>query len=186
MAKTDNLQDFLTDVANAIRSKTQTTEPINAQDFSAKILNIQTGGGGNTLKNLLDTTKSAAYLFFRYNGVSIDNLIAYDDTENVTDMSNIFAENTNLTTIPLLNTSNVTTMYNAFQNCYALTTIPVLDTGKVNSMTSTFEYCRSLINIPLLNTSNVTNANYMFSNCIKLISIPALDVSNVTSFYKFF
>ena len=45
MAKTDNLSDFLTDVANSIRTKTQTSEPINAQDFSDKILSIQTGGG---------------------------------------------------------------------------------------------------------------------------------------------
>lgn len=45
MAKTDNLSDFLTDVANSIRTKTGTTEQINAQDFSNKILSIQTGGG---------------------------------------------------------------------------------------------------------------------------------------------
>ena len=45
MAKTDNLSDFLTDVANSIRTKTGTTEQINAQDFSDKILSIQTGGG---------------------------------------------------------------------------------------------------------------------------------------------
>ena len=38
MAKTDNLSDFLTDVADSIRTKTQTSEPINAQDFSDKIL----------------------------------------------------------------------------------------------------------------------------------------------------
>lgn len=40
MAKTDNLSDFLTDVANSIRTKTGTTEQINAQDFSNKILSI--------------------------------------------------------------------------------------------------------------------------------------------------
>ena len=41
MAKTDNLSDFLTDVANSIRTKTGTTEQINAQDFSNKILSIK-------------------------------------------------------------------------------------------------------------------------------------------------
>lgn len=41
MAKTDNLSDFLTDVANSIRTRTRTTEQINAQDFSDKILSIQ-------------------------------------------------------------------------------------------------------------------------------------------------
>ena len=45
MAKTDNLSDFLTDVANSIRTKTGTSDQINAQDFSDKILSIQTGGG---------------------------------------------------------------------------------------------------------------------------------------------
>ena len=52
MAKTDNLSDFLTDVANSIRTKTGTTEQINAQDFSNNILSIQSE---STLKKLLDT-----------------------------------------------------------------------------------------------------------------------------------
>ena len=65
MAKTDNLSDFLTDVANSIRTKTGTTEQINAQDFSNKILNIPSGGE-NTLKNLLDATKSCYRLFYKY------------------------------------------------------------------------------------------------------------------------
>ena len=52
MAKNNNLQDFLRDTADAIRTKTGTTEPINAQDFSTKILQIPSGGE-NTLKKLL-------------------------------------------------------------------------------------------------------------------------------------
>lgn len=43
MAKTDNLTDFLTDVANAIREKKGTTNPINPQDFASEILNIESG-----------------------------------------------------------------------------------------------------------------------------------------------
>ena len=184
MAKNNNLQDFLTDIANSIRTKTQTTEQINAQNFSTEILNIPSGE--NTLKNLLDATKSAENLFSTYTGTSVDNLIQPNDTENVNNMSSMFAECINLASIPQLNTANVTTMFAAFQNCRTITTIPVLDTGKVNKMTSTFEYCENLTTIPLLNTSNVSNMNYMFSGCNKLISIPALDVSKVTSFYQCF
>lgn len=44
MSKVDNLTDFLTDIADAIREKKGTTEPINAQDFSADIASIQSGG----------------------------------------------------------------------------------------------------------------------------------------------
>ena len=75
MAKNNNLNDFLTDVANSIRTKTGTTELINAQDFSDKILNISSGG--NTLKNLLDATKTTKYLFSSYEGNDIPNLIQY-------------------------------------------------------------------------------------------------------------
>lgn len=43
MAKNNNLTDFLTDVANAIREKDGSTGTINPQDFSDKIKSIQTG-----------------------------------------------------------------------------------------------------------------------------------------------
>lgn len=42
MAKNNNLTDFLTDVANAIREKKGTTEKINPQDFANEIANLPT------------------------------------------------------------------------------------------------------------------------------------------------
>jgi hypothetical protein len=45
MSKENNLTDFLTDVADAIREKKGTSEKINPQDFSEEIRNIQSGGG---------------------------------------------------------------------------------------------------------------------------------------------
>lgn len=42
MAKNNNLSDFLTDIADAIREKKGTNEPINAQNFSSEILSIET------------------------------------------------------------------------------------------------------------------------------------------------
>lgn len=43
MAKNNNLTDFLTDVADAIRAKKGKTDHINPQDFSAEIASIETG-----------------------------------------------------------------------------------------------------------------------------------------------
>nr|DAW66806.1 MAG TPA: tail protein [Caudoviricetes sp.] len=43
MAKNNNLTDFLTDVANAIRAKKGTTGTINPQNFSSEIESISTG-----------------------------------------------------------------------------------------------------------------------------------------------
>lgn len=46
MGKNNNLTDFLTDVANAIREKEGSGEAINPQAFSTRILALQTGGSG--------------------------------------------------------------------------------------------------------------------------------------------
>ena len=45
MAKNDNLTDFLTDVADAIRAKKGITDKINPQDFASEIASIESGGG---------------------------------------------------------------------------------------------------------------------------------------------
>lgn len=44
MAKNNNLTDFMTDIANAIRTKKGTTAKINPQDFSDEIASIEGGG----------------------------------------------------------------------------------------------------------------------------------------------
>ena len=46
MAKTDNLTDFMVDLADGIRAKKGTTEPINPQDFRKEIESISGGGSG--------------------------------------------------------------------------------------------------------------------------------------------
>ena len=61
MAKNNNLTDFLTDVADAIRLKKGTTAKINPQDFSSEIASIPTGGGSAT------TSKSSVN-FYDYDG----------------------------------------------------------------------------------------------------------------------
>ena len=171
MAKTDNLQDFLTDVANAIRTKTGTTQPINAQNFSTEILNISTGGGENTLKNLLDATHNTSSLFLEYKGTSVNGLIAYEDTENVYNMSSMFRSCYNLMAIPQLNTSNVKDMSSMLYQCRSLTSIPLLDTSKVNEMSYMFYGCSKLTTVPALDVSNVAYMFYVFSSCSHLKSI---------------
>lgn len=47
MARIDNLTNFLTDVANSIRSKTGKTDAIPAENFDTEIESIS-GGGGDT------------------------------------------------------------------------------------------------------------------------------------------
>ena len=54
MAKTDNLTDFLTDIADTIRAKKGTTALINPQDFSSEISSIETSGGTSKLPSVID------------------------------------------------------------------------------------------------------------------------------------
>lgn len=188
MAKNDNLQDFLTDVANSIRTKTGTTELINAQDFSDKILSISSGE--NTLKNLLDATKSCYYLFNNYRGTSVDDLIQPNDTENVTTMGSMFKECNKLTSIPQLNTSKVDNMNNMFNYCSSLESIPLLDTSNVTNMSSMFYGCVALTTVPQLDTSKVTTMSNIFASCRSLKSILMtnigvdLDIHHSTKFER--
>ena len=53
MAKNDNLKDFLADLADAIREKKGTSDPINPQDFTSEIASIETGGGEDVVKPII-------------------------------------------------------------------------------------------------------------------------------------
>ena len=52
MAKNNNLTDFLTDVANAIRTKKGTSALIDPQDFSDEIASIQGGIEGYNVESV--------------------------------------------------------------------------------------------------------------------------------------
>lgn len=208
MAKNNNLQDFLTDVANSIRTKTGTTELINAQDFSDKILSIS--GGENTLKNLLDATKTTKYLFSSYEGDDISNLIQYNDTSEVTNMSNMYqwckATNfpqlnmskvtnasymfyncKNIVTAPILNLSNVQNCESVFRDCANLTTCEISDFSNATNLDGLFATCRKLKNIPSqLTTPKVTDTGFMFYECNALTTAPEMNTSNVTNMTKMF
>ena len=171
-----------------------------------KTNSVTTSGGSseNTLKKLLDARMNTYSLFNGYKGTSVDELIRFDDTENVTSTYRMFSGAPNLLTVPLLNTINVTNMGNMFSgnkittvphyntskvtnmsqmfsNCDNLTTIPQFDTSNVDNMNNMFSGCSSLTSVPLLNTSKVTNMGGMFSDCTSLTEIPAFDVSNATT-----
>ena len=154
-------EELITPVGSTTKTENGTYD---VKEYAEVVVNVPSGG--NTLKNLLDATKSGYYLFYDYKGTSVDDLIQPSDTENVTAMNAMFSNCSNLTTIPLLNTSNVTTMHNMFFNCGKLTTVPAL------------------------NVSNVVGTNNMFYNCTNLKSIlmtnigTNLDISASTKFER--
>lgn len=148
-------------------------------------------GGTDWLKEYLDETKDARYLFCGSasgggrttwgNNLTyerLQKLLNYDTTSSVTYMSYMFYNCKKLTTIPLIDTSLVTEIDGMFENCSSLTTIPQLNTSNVIFMNYMFQDCSNLITIPQLDTSKVNYMPYMFSGCYKLVTI---DITHMAS-----
>ena len=111
---------------------------------------------------------------------TITNVVVDASCQNYTGttLSVLFYECENLTTITgldNLNTENVTNMGNIFGNCFALTSVDVskFNTSKVTDMSYMFSYCRSLTTLDLssFNTAKVTNMRGLFDFCDNLTSI---------------
>ena len=198
MAKTDNLTDFLVDVADAIREKKGTSDPINPQNFSDEIRAFEIGGGGSAtkwtghadaegLRAIGWTDEDIAY--YQENGVNWNE----EDDEyhkvseankalyGVLTASNISSYRDRIVYLPKIDTSGITSMYGMFGNCYSLVGIPQLNTQNVTDMSYMFNYCHSLVSIPQLDTQKVTDMSYMFNRCHSLVGIPQLDTQKVTS-----
>ena len=163
--------------------------------------------GGDPLKEYLDETKDARFLFCGYvNYVSttwyrnstyerFQKLLKYETTRSVTNMEGMFYYCDKLTTIPSINTSLVTSMKNMFNTCRNLTTIPQLDTSKVTNMIDMFRTCSKLttIDITHMNISSISGSDSFAWGCYiltKLIirnmpSIPALNSNAFNYCYHF-
>ena len=189
MAKNNNLNEFLTDIANAIRTKKGTKNPINAQDFATEILNIEGGAGsGSTpvrptytghadadgLRAIGWTEEDIAY--YQENGVNWNeeddqyHLVTDDNKAlyGVLTASNISTYKDRIVYLPKIDTSGVTSMSSMFSACTSLTAIPMLDTSNVTNMSRMFNYCYFLTAIPMLDTSKVKSMSSMFSACTPL------------------
>lgn len=180
MAKNNNLQDFLTDIANTIREENGTTELINPQDFGSKIKGI-----GDKLRKLVSGTLTelkasdlqgiseiAPYAF--YHRESLVSVIIPSSVTSIGDYAFYSCKGLTSITIP----DGVTSInYHAFQNCAGLTSVMIPD--RVTSIgESAFSYCSGLTSVTIGN--GVTSiGKYAFESCRSLnsLTIP----SSVTS-----
>ena len=206
MARTNNLTNFLTDVASAIKTKTGDNTAIPASQFDTKIADISTG-------NLSDEEYAEA-------NTDLDNIlqgstpvkifppdwskIGYSDTpqsiiddfnyakeiydnwdSSITNLSSRFKNDKLLSFMPTVDTSLCTNMESMFYDCTSLKEISLLNTNDVTNMKSTFQNCILLKSMPLLNTEKVTNMFSMFSGCTNLKEIPQFNTANINSIVGF-
>ena len=131
-------------------------------------------------------------LRLKVGGTNITSLnLSTWDTSNVTDMSNMFYNCGNLTSLEGIeewDTSSVTSMSNMFQNCWSLTSLEGIenwDTSKVTDMANVFRDCKKLTSLDLssFDTSKATNMTGMFNGCNNLTSLDlsGWDTSKVTN-----
>ena len=118
----------------------------------------------------------------------IENL----NTENVTNMSDMFCDCRSLKTLYVSNfdTQNVTDMSYMFNRCYALTTLDVsnFDTKNVTDMSGMFENCTlTTLDVSNFDTKNVTDMSGMFENCtLTTLDVSNFDTKNVTNMSDMF
>lgn len=109
--------------------------------------------------------------------IDLENLY----TENATDFSNMFYNDTSLKNINLknLDSSNVTTMSQMFWKCSNLKSLDLsnFNTNKLTNMHLMFTSCTNLesVNLRTFNTENVTNMAQLFAGCT---SIKKLDLEH--------
>lgn len=156
MARTDNLTNYLTDVADAIREKKGTTDVIPANTFDEEIKNLPSGGGdvSEYFETTVTKSTSSGFMSRRYIKKGPDLVLDEDvtsleyfasnfgypflpffDTKNVTDFSNFMGNSSYVTIMPPYDTSKAI-FVGAFLNAAGLVECPLFDFGKVSSLGS--------------------------------------------------
>ena len=137
---------------------------------------------------------TCAYWFYELKNLEDVKGIENLNTEEVTNMSAMFAYCSSVTTLDLrkFNTKKVTDMSHMFNGCYKLESMNFssFNTQNVTTMEAMFVNCRALGSLDLssFDTQKVTNMKDMFAGCSKLTSfaLPSFDTRNVTDMSNMF
>lgn len=94
-----------------------------------------------SMKAFFDAGGKCAYS----KATSFEGYWQYDDTKNVTDMSNMFYSCGKLTTVPQFDTSNVTNMSSMFAGCFSLEQIHMININANLDISSSTKFTREAL-----------------------------------------
>ena len=197
MSKDNNLTDFLTDVADAIREKKGTTEKINPQDFSDEIKSIKTSTSMWTghvdvegLKAIGWDDEDIAYYQEHgvnwmeeddeYHKVSDDNKALYGvlTADNIQEYKDRIVY---LPKIDLILKGNVTKL----RDMRGLIALPIIKASVPVDLNSMF-YSNTGIKCVKVFAPSITNLVSSFYNCVSLTHIEISDWSSCSDFRSTF
>ena len=208
MANKNNIDSVFADIANSIRAKKGTANPIQPINMAEEIDDIVTG---ITPSGKIEITNTEEINVTNYATAQIvdSNLTEENIKEGVSILGKVgtFKGGSSESTLKKLldakksaiylfsgyrgtsidgfinysDTENVTDMKYMFSQNIYLKTIPILDTNKVTDMVQMFYQCEQLQSIPQLDTRNVVYMSMMCYWCYKLETISSLNMINVRS-----
>ena len=192
MARINNLVNFLTDIANAIRGKTGKSETIQPEDMDTEIASISTTP--NLQSKSVEITTNTTTNITADSGYDGLDSVAVTTSVSGADLSDYFmssitaaysGEGANLAqmikSIPEGTIISGASANYLFRRCSNLVSVPNLDTSNITSMNTMFADCTSLITAPELDTSKSTNMNSMYIRCTNLVNVPPYDFKNTTN-----
>lgn len=204
MARTNNLTNYLTDIANSIRGKKYENLEISSILFENPP-KIQASSYDNVISNIKshcmreDLPQSSNNIIIDY--VMSNNLLTdIDFSSNYTIITDPYGEFlfrlmqvdtiTGLSS-DYINTGNCTSFRSMFEDCWALQSLDIsFDTSNAEIMEFMFSYCTNLQSLTLdINTENCIDFIGMFEGCNALETITGIenfDVSNAISFSYMF
>jgi surface protein len=209
MARIDNINNFLTDVADSIRTKTGKSGKISASSFDTEIASITTSENldselatyntelteqeeslSGIVEYLENKIESGEPLLLQDKSVEIvengtTNVVADEGYDGLNSVEvNVNVEGSGGKYAPEFISFyryKGSTLENATKN---------IDTSNITDMSSMFYYCYNLESLDLSswNTSNVTTVSQAFYNCSKLanLDLSSFDTSGNTNMYETF
>lgn len=182
-------------IADAIREKKGTSDPIKATDFASEVLSIETGifPSGE-----LEITESGKYDVTNYASANVniassgeDMLQARVDLGNSCEKLFYGYPYSTMIDISRLKTGNATRMISMFESCQATSLdLSHLDTSNIKESYGIFKGCNALtsVNLNNWNTGKMINFGSLFYQCSKLknLDLSHFNTSNVTNFASTF